>query len=172
MSNESQVEATNTHEDIEFMYVMAVLSLVNVARQIRDGKGDDVAEHIEESLPSYLKTMLEFKENNLKTAAFYAGGKLIKSRHLEVEKRLESAIAGYTQEQGQVLSDKCYKLAKCGGGFFCWEAPISLRPVDPNVVDDQDGWRYIVGSTCGFDVFKPSKGCGNPVGLYQCQPPD
>jgi hypothetical protein len=172
MAKKRSVEIKITHEDIEYMYEMQVLSLVNIARQIRDSKGAEVANRIDKSLPEYLETMLDFAENNVKTATFYAGGKLLKFRRRSVTVKLASAIKRHSAKQGQVLSDYCCKLAKCGGGFLCLKWPTSLQPVDPKKRDDNNGWRYIIDSHCGFKLYKPKKGCGLPLGLYQCAPPD
>jgi hypothetical protein len=160
-------------EDIEHNYAMQVVNMVNIARQIRGGHAETLAKEIEDTLPNLLNHMLGFKETPLKAATLYAAGKLFKYSKKIIPDELARHIAIARKKQGEVLSDGCFeKLPICTGGFGCVPWATSLRPVDvtkPN----PNGWRYIIGSHCGWSWVKPwGPGCGEPLGLYQCEPID
>ena len=171
MGSASVSHRYGTPVNTEQMYAMHVVDLVNIARQIRDGHGEEVAARIEEGMPAYLAAMRGFAESHLKTATFYAAGKLLKKSGVRLTRALAALVDRYSRRQHEALSKDCHKLARCGGGWRCIPWPTSLRPVDPNRTDPV-GWRYIVDSKCGFKFPDAWKLCGNPLGLYQCEPPE
>lgn len=162
----AQQEAPTLAEAEDF-YSMQFLSTLNTLSEIRANRSNQLADRIESSLPDYLAHISTFNSSTMKTASFYIAGEYYK----EVKKTPPAELSEHFEmavKVPRVLSDSCYEEIKCNGGKGCVPWPTSLRAVDitkPNVM----GWRYIVGSHCGFawpKFWKPN--CGQPVTGAAC----
>lgn len=163
-----------SESDSQQLYAMMVLSLVNVARQIRGDQGDELASHVEGNMARYLEVMLDFDDTPLTIATFYAAGKLLEEAGEEAPSRITERVKELSGVQERVLSEKCFKpLSVCAATDpNCVPWPTSLRPVDTDEEQPYTGWRYITGSHCGFSW--PNfwdLDCGEPLGLYNCDAP-
>jgi hypothetical protein len=164
-----EVPDTETQND----YAAQVLNLINAAGEIHAGRGNQLVEFIENSLPAYLNNMAGFKSSPLKTATFNAAGRLLRSLNKVVPADLQGLIADAGAKAKEVLSDDCYELLPICKEKGCIPIPTSLRPVDVKKVDPM-GWHYLVGSNCGFKNWKRWKfwqfgqGCGPPLGITAC----
>jgi hypothetical protein len=147
-------------------YAMDVLNLINVAREIREGRANQLADMIEESLPEYLHEMGDFKNSTVMCAAFYLTRVLFHKVGKPVPKGLAGLMAAYGNAPGG-LSKTCHPLIKCKGGILCIKQVSSLQPVDVNKIDNQ-GFRYVIGSACGWKLPRLKKPCGAPVTGEAC----
>jgi hypothetical protein len=151
----------------ETEYTMEVLSLMHAAREIKAGRGPQLAASIESSAVDHLAPLLGFDESNYTLAALYAGGALLHSSNRAVPRNLFAALKGARDKIKQVLSADCFELTICKEpGCVPW--PTSLRPANVKAPSPM-GWRYIVGSHCGFSWPKFWKlDCGPPIALEVC----
>ncbi len=155
-------------QDIEAVYTRQVLDLLVVARDIREGRTEDLADRIESTLEGHLSQMMKFQESPNKTACFYLADELYAASDKKAPETLKSALAESKTALKQILSKDCFAEASCGGGVDCHKWPTSLRPVDPDTPDVM-GWHYIIGSHCGFSwPFFWKRDCGLPLGLKAC----
>ena len=124
------------------IYAMGVLNLVNIARQIRAGRAEQLADEIENSLLEYLEQMVNFRETSLTRVTIYAASKLFRFSKKEVSGNVRQLLSSSSEKVQGDLSNDCYKLLSvCNGGKGCVPWPTSLRPVDVDTPDPM-GWRY------------------------------
>jgi hypothetical protein len=147
-------------------YATQLLSLINVARQIRAGKAEKLAEQIESSLPDYLRQMADFEEVPPMRAPFYLSRLLYDAIGKKFPEDLRPLILKYGKAEG-VLSDDCFALKKGCGGVLCWKDTSSLQPVDTSKKDPY-GWRYVIGTSCGWELPTLRKPCGPPLNGPLC----
>lgn len=162
-------ETAPVEKDYQIAYALQVLTLISVAQDIRAGRASDLLQVIEDGLPAYLTTMVSHTDSSYRTVALHTGGQLYGP---DAIKRFGPQVMASIQEAGtklnQVLSDGCFKEIRCDGGKGCVPWPTSLRAVDVNTPDPM-GWKFIVGSHCGFSWPKFwNLDCGPPVALVAC----
>jgi hypothetical protein len=164
--------AAVTLREAQDMYAMQVLSLIYVAREIRKGRADELANTIEEALAGYLARISSFRETSLTTATYYTAGLLYKSAKKRIPRGLSKYISRAQRRIRAEVSEDCYELTTCTtvacvAGCVPW--PTSLRPVDVNKPSPV-GWHYILNSHCGFHWPKFWKlDCCEPIGITQCE---
>ncbi|HTD38244.1 MAG TPA: hypothetical protein VK669_12070 [Candidatus Limnocylindrales bacterium] len=148
-------------------YAMQVLSLMHVAREIKAGRGAQLAASIEASTPDYLTPMADFAETNYTIGAFALADQQFKAENRTPPAALNAKLKGGRDKLAQVLSQDCFELIDCKEpGCVPW--PTSLRAANLNAPSPL-GWRYIVGSHCGFSWPKFWKlDCGPPIALQPC----
>ncbi len=157
------VEGGMTKREAEEFYAMQVISMMNVAAEIRAGRCAQVLERIESSLPAGLEEMTKFEQTPATVAAlnsaikyYQHSGRPVPAFLAGVKDRVQSAVAG-------LESKDCYAFKKCSC-LKLW----SPEGVDVNKPDPY-GWRYLIGSHCGFHFPKIWKmDCGEPVGVELC----
>ena len=158
-----------TQKDVEDMYSMQFLNMVNILRQIKSGNAEILVKEIESSIPVYLKHINTFEDSDLKAVSFYSAEIYYKSSAISPPSGFEIPFQHSREKAGEILSKDCFELLSLCTAPGCTPLPTSLRPVDinrPNV----SGWHYIVGSNCGvkwWRFWRP--GCGPPLTGLPCQ---
>ncbi|HEY6326818.1 MAG TPA: hypothetical protein VIW73_09950 [Candidatus Cybelea sp.] len=155
------------NRDGQNKFAMQVLSLLHIAREIRAGRGPQFAASIGSNLGDVLTPMLTFRQNNLTIAVFYLADRYYGSSGSAIPTNLGPALKAGSAKVNQILSQDCFDLTVCKSpGCAPW--PTSLRPANVNA-PSPIGWRYIVGSHCGFSWPKFWKlDCGQPLALEPC----
>lgn len=150
------------------LYALDVLNLIHVANEIRAGRADKLAHRIEDLLPEHLREMGAFQESSVTILATHQAGQLLESSGKEIPADLKGRLAAAGEKAKQLLSEDCFVETVCDGGPGCHRWPTSLPDIDPTTPNPM-GWRYIVGSHCGFRWPRFWKlDCGNPKGLVAC----
>jgi hypothetical protein len=152
-----------TKQEAEEFFSMQVLSMMNVAAEIRAGHCQQVLDRIEESLPANLEQMTSFEDSPVKVAvlnaaikSYKASGKPVPAFLASIADRVRAAALG-------VESKDCFAFKKCS----CFKV-TSPEGVDVNT-PDPNGWHYIIGSHCGFHWPKIWKmDCGEPTAVDPC----
>jgi len=152
----------------EQLYIERVLDQINVAREIRAGRGNQLADRIEHALPRYLKAMRDFKDSRNKNAAYYNAAQHLKSVKVELAPDVRALVDQYSAKVSVVRDQGCYALTDQCGDENCVAVPTSLRPIDPNT-PDPNGWQCSdPGSHCGASKNFPYWPCGQCLGLIPC----
>jgi len=152
-----------TKKEAEEFFSMQVLSMMNVAAEIRAGRCQKVLEGIEESLPANLELMTSFEDTPTKMAILDAAIKSYRTSGRPLPPFLQNISARVQQAAFGATSKDCFAFKKCSC-FKLW----SPEGVDVNKPDPY-GWHYIIDTHCGFHWPKIwNYDCGEPVAITLC----